>query len=70
MLLEELAVKSWPRGTPTPIVWTIDRALVAELAAREDRRQRWSVTVVGDHFYIDADGKTLDGPLTQQPLNT
>jgi uncharacterized protein YaeQ len=70
VLLEELAVKSWPRGTPAPVIWTIDHALVAELAAKEERRQRWSVTVVGDHFYLDADGKALDGPVTQQTLQT
>ena len=70
VMLEELAVKSWPRGTPAPIVWTIDRAFVAELAAREERRQRWTVTVVGDHFYLDADGQALDGAVTQQTLTT
>ena len=68
VMLEELAVKSWPRGTPPPIVWTLDRAFVAELAARDERRQRWSVTIVGDHFYLDADGNALDGAVTQQSL--
>jgi len=42
-------------------LWTIDRALVAALAAREERRQRWSLTVVGDHLYVEADGIPVDG---------
>ena len=66
VLLAELEAMRWPRGTPPPIVWTIDQALVTELAAHDDRRQRWSVTVVGDHLYLDLDGRALDGALTQQ----
>jgi uncharacterized protein YaeQ len=50
-----------PRKGPTPIVWTIDPELVAALAAREERRQKWTVTVVGDHLYIEADGDSFDG---------
>jgi uncharacterized protein YaeQ len=60
-LLDELAAARWPRSCPPPVVWTIDAALVAALAAREERRQKWAVTVVGDHFYIDVDGRTLNG---------
>jgi hypothetical protein len=47
------------------VVWTLDAALVAALAEREDRRQRWGVTIVGDHAYVDADGRTLDGPIVR-----
>ena len=60
----ELAEARWPRGCPPPTLWTIDRALVAALAADEERRARWSVTIVGDHFYIDVDGRTLNGAVT------
>lgn len=60
-LSAELAATRWPRTCPPPIVWTIDAALVAALAARDERRQRWAVTVVGDHFYVDVDGRTLNG---------
>jgi uncharacterized protein YaeQ len=64
--LDELAEVRWPRSCPPPTVWTIDRELVGALAAREERRQRWAVTVVGDHFYIDVDGRTLNGAVTRQ----
>jgi uncharacterized protein YaeQ len=64
-LLAELATLRWPRGTPAPMIWTLDGALTAALAAREERRQRWGVTIVGDHLYVDADGTTLDGAVTR-----
>jgi len=50
----------WKRAGEVAL-WTVDAALVAALAAREERRHRWTVTVVGDHFYLDADGRALDG---------
>jgi uncharacterized protein YaeQ len=40
-----------------------DPALVRELAAHEDRRIRASVTIVADHLYVEAGGRTLDAPL-------
>ena len=64
-LRAELAEARWPRACPPPILWTVDAALVAALAAREERRQRWAVTIVGDHFYIDVEGRTLNGALTR-----
>jgi uncharacterized protein YaeQ len=57
-LLAEIA--AWKKPLPV-VVWTIDPALVAALASVEERRQKWTVTVVGDHFYVDADGATFDG---------
>jgi uncharacterized protein YaeQ len=45
--------------------WLIDRTLVGELAARTDRRQKWTVTFVGDHFYVEADGKSYEGAVTR-----
>jgi uncharacterized protein YaeQ len=60
-LLAELATLRWPRGTPPPAVWAIDPALVAALSAREERRQKWGVTIVGDHLYIDVEGRNLNG---------
>jgi len=50
-----------PKGWERVSLWTIDPELVTALAGREDRRQRWAVTVVGDHMYIDADGAALSG---------
>ena len=38
------------RRGPPPTVWTIDPVLVRALAARAERRQKWIVTVVGDHL--------------------
>jgi uncharacterized protein YaeQ len=52
----------WKRAGEVEL-WTIDRALVDALAARDERRHKWTVTVVGDHFYLEADGATLDGPV-------
>lgn len=51
--------KKAPRGTLT--VWMIDPALVEALAAREERRHTWTVTIVGGHVYIEADGANVDG---------
>jgi len=39
--------------------------LVERLAAREEERQRWSVTVVEDHVYVDADGVTADSEVVR-----
>jgi uncharacterized protein YaeQ len=50
-----------PKDLQSVVLWTLDPALVTALAACEDRRQRWTVTVVEGHVYIDADGKSLDG---------
>jgi len=41
-------------------IWLVDPALVAALAASEQRRQHWAVTIVGDHLYVAADGLTID----------
>jgi uncharacterized protein YaeQ len=62
-LTAELAGSKLPRASTPPVLWTVDQALVAELAGRDERRQKWAVTVVGDHLYIDADGRALDGPV-------
>ena len=41
----------------------VDAKLVQDLSARDDRRIRASVTLVGDHFYVERDGVTIEGPL-------
>lgn len=61
-------VRAWtviPRGWDRVTIWTIDRALVQGLAAREDTRQRWTVTFVGDHLYVDNGAGSLDGAVTR-----
>jgi uncharacterized protein YaeQ len=71
---DELAagIAAWkkpPRGRSRLGIWTIARELVAALASREGRRQTWTVTLVGGHAYIEADGLSVDGPVeTTWPL--
>jgi hypothetical protein len=36
---------------------------VKTLAADEERRQSWTVTISGDHFYVEANGESVDGPV-------
>jgi uncharacterized protein YaeQ len=60
-LVDEVRALKLPRGAVAPVVWTVDAALVTGLAERQERRQKWTVTIVGGHLYIDADGKALDG---------
>lgn len=43
----------------------IDSALLKELAALDARRHKLTVTLAGDHFYVDAEGQTFDGPLVR-----
>lgn len=56
--------KKTPRGRAVLGVWEVDSTLLSALAARQARRQTWSVTLVGDHAYLDIDGESLDGPIT------
>lgn len=61
--LQEVAGRGAPpRGWDRVTVWLIERALVQGLAEREDTRQRWTVTVVGDHLYVDSGAGSFDGP--------
>jgi uncharacterized protein YaeQ len=41
----------------------LPEGLLRALAARDERRQRLSVTLVADHLYLDVGGEALDGPL-------
>ncbi len=60
--------KKAPRGAELT-VWTLPPPLVAALAAREERRHTWTVTIVGGHVYVDADGTVVDGAIDSvQPL--
>jgi uncharacterized protein YaeQ len=62
-LLAEIAGwKKLPRGA-TLTVWTIDAALVAALAKSEARREKWRVTVLDEHLYVETDTATVDGPV-------
>jgi uncharacterized protein YaeQ len=67
-LMHELAALGLPRGARSVSFWTIERALVIALADHEDRRQKWSVTVVGDSFYIDTEHKSFSGAVTRRTV--
>jgi uncharacterized protein YaeQ len=41
----------------------IDAAVLAELAALDERRLKVVVTLVADHLYLEVNGRALDGPL-------
>jgi len=57
-----------PRGWPNLRVWLLPRTVVEGLAAIEEVRQRWSVTIVGEHLYVDAAGFSFDGEIeTRRP---
>ena len=45
----------------------VDGALLKALGERDERRVKVGVTLVGDHFYLDFGGESLDGPLTHAP---
>lgn len=46
----------------------VDPELLTALAADDTRRTRLTLTLVGDHFYLDRGGTSLDGPLTRGAL--
>ena len=43
----------------------VEPALPAALAENEARRCRLSVTIVGDHFYVERDGRSSDGAVVR-----
>lgn len=62
-------VSGWkkpPRGRGALGLWMVDRDLLATLAAREQRRQVWNVTLVGGHAYIEVDGTSVDGSISEE----
>jgi uncharacterized protein YaeQ len=67
-LAEELRALGIPRSARPVEVWLIEAALIRELAAREERRQRWVVTVVGDSFYVDVEGRSASGAVTRTTI--
>jgi uncharacterized protein YaeQ len=62
------SMKKRPPGFDDLAIWTIDRELVMRLAAREELRQRWAVTAVADHVYIDSDGVKADSAVVRSPV--
>ncbi len=54
-----------PRGWNRLQLWSIEESLIDALAQRQDLRQAWTATVVGDHIYVQADGHSHDGAVTR-----
>jgi uncharacterized protein YaeQ len=68
-LLRQLSgIKKRPPGFEELEIWSIERELCARLATRDELRQRWAVTVVTDHIYVDADGVKADSAVTRTPV--
>jgi len=51
----------WKRKLEHVSVWLVPPDFVAALAASEERQQKWRVTIVGDHVYMDG----LDAAVTR-----
>lgn len=49
-------------------LYAIDRDLLAELAARLDRRMRFDLSVSDGHLYVAIDGQTLSGEVQRVAL--
>jgi uncharacterized protein YaeQ len=60
-------VASWgtrlPRGWERLSLWSFDPRLVAALSANDSLRQRWTLTLVGDHIYADTGPLVVDGAI-------
>src|SRR5450432_2682395 len=61
-------IKKRPPGFEEIEIWTIEREAVSRLSMRDELRQRWAVTIVADHFYVDSDGVKVDSPITRVPV--
>ena len=46
-------------------LYALDRGLIDALVARRDRRTRFDLTVTDGHFYVNADGETLEGTIAR-----
>ncbi len=46
-------------------LFALDPALIAAFADRDERRNKLSVTIVGDHFYVERGGRSADGALSR-----
>jgi uncharacterized protein YaeQ len=49
-------------------LWAIDRALIAELVARLDRRTAFDLTITERQLYLTIGGETLEGTVEQHSL--
>lgn len=51
-------------------IYDVDRALLAELVARLERRMSFELAVSERHLYLTLDGRTLEGVITPHRLGT
>ena len=58
-------VKKRPPGFEEIGIASIEREAVTRLAARDELRQRWAVTIVADHVYVDSDGVKAESPISR-----
>ena len=49
-------------------LWALDRALIAELVTRLDRRMSFDLTVTERHLYLTIDGDSLEGTVVRHSL--
>jgi uncharacterized protein YaeQ len=61
-------IQKRPPGFQELGIWSIEREAVQRLATRDELRQRWAVTIVADHFYVDSDGLKADSAITRVPV--
>ena len=69
LLAEKLAAGRIHRAEAVEL-YAVDRALVAALAERLERRLLLEMAVTDRHLYVTLDGATFDGPVTRFPLAT
>ncbi|HEY8209083.1 MAG TPA: YaeQ family protein [Myxococcaceae bacterium] len=70
-LVEQFRAFKEPRkGESALTLWRLEPALVRALARSEARRQDWTVTVLDEHVYVEAEGDALDGPLSRLDCNS
>jgi uncharacterized protein YaeQ len=50
-------------------LWAVDRQLIAQLAARLDRRMTFAMSVTDRELYLSIGSDTLTGALVRYPLN-
>lgn len=62
-LVQLAGLKKHPPELADMGIWLVAPELVSALARDDARRQRWLVTIVGDHLYIETDSVTIDSAL-------
>jgi uncharacterized protein YaeQ len=66
-LLRRLEGERIHRAEEIPI-FAMDRQLLADLVAILDRRMKLSLSVTGGHLYLDVDGRSLSGTVTEHRI--